>query len=104
VANIQHSDAIPTSVKSQATTNLSGGVPFISDADLNKALDEANVPPEQSDAALSAYQSARIDGLESALAVLALATVIALLLAQKIPTVQPGEQEPAPEARAATAS
>jgi MFS family permease len=104
VANIQHSDAIPTSVKSQATTNLSGGVPFISDADLNKALDEANVPPEQSDAALTAYQSARIDGLESALAVLALATVIALLLAQKIPTVQPGEQEPAPEAQAATAS
>jgi EmrB/QacA subfamily drug resistance transporter len=105
VANIQHSDAIPASVKSQASTKLSGGVPFISDADLNKALDEANVPPEQSDAALSAYQSARIDGLESALAVLALATVIALLLAQKIPTVQPGTQEAEPEAgAAATAS
>jgi MFS family permease len=104
VTNIQHSDAIPQSAKSQASTQLSGGVPFISDADLNKALDEANVPPEQSDAALSAYQSARIDGLESALAVLALATVIALLLAQKIPTVQPGARESAPEAEAAKAS
>ena len=104
VANIQHSDAIPASVKSQAQVHLAGGVPFISDADLNKALDEANVPPEQSDAALSAYQSARIDGIESALAVLALATVIALLLAQKIPTVQPGAQGAAPDEVAATAS
>jgi MFS family permease len=90
VTNIQQSDAIPASVKSQAQVQLAGGVPFVSDADLNKALDEASVPPAQSDAALAAYQSARIDGLESALAVLALATVIALLLAQKIPTVQPG--------------
>jgi len=105
VANIQHSDAIPASAKSQASTELSSGVPFVSDADLNKALDEANVPSEQSDAALSAYQSARIDGLESALAVLAVATVIALLLAQKIPTVQPGEQNAVPEAaEASTAS
>jgi EmrB/QacA subfamily drug resistance transporter len=97
VANIQKSDAIPSSVKSQAHVQLAGGVPFISDADLNAALDEANVPPEQSDAALSAYQDARIAGLESALAVLALATVIALLLAQKIPTLQPGTRTAAPQ-------
>jgi EmrB/QacA subfamily drug resistance transporter len=100
--NIERSDAIPASVKSQAQVQLAGGVPFGSDADLNKALDKANVPPDQSDAALTAYQDARIDGLESALAVLALATVIALLLAQKIPTVQPGAQEAAPEAAGAT--
>jgi MFS family permease len=92
-ANIQQSDAIPASVKSQANVKLGGGVPFISDADLNAALDEANVPPEQSDAAVTAYQDARIGGLESALAVLALAVVIALFLAQKIPTVQPGAQD-----------
>jgi EmrB/QacA subfamily drug resistance transporter len=95
-ANIEQSDAIPASVKSQANVKLGGGVPFISDADLNAALDEANVPPEQSDAAVTAYQDARIGGLQSALAVLALAVVIALFLAQKIPTVQPGAQEAAP--------
>jgi len=77
-------------VKSQASTQLGGGVPFISDADLNAALDEANVPPRQSDAAVSAYQEARISGLQSALAVLAIFVVIALFLAQKIPTRQPG--------------
>ena len=90
VTNIQNSDAIPSRVKSQAQTNLAGGVPFISDADLNAALDEAHVPPRQSDAALSAYQEARISGLKSALAVLAIFSVIALFLAQKIPTRQPG--------------
>jgi EmrB/QacA subfamily drug resistance transporter len=92
-ANIQHSDAIPGRVKSQAQVQLASGVPFVSDADLNKALDEAHVPPGQSDAALSAYKDARIAGLESALAVLALAVVIALFLAQKIPTRQPGAAE-----------
>jgi EmrB/QacA subfamily drug resistance transporter len=92
IANIQKSDAIPASVKSQAHTELASGVPFISDADLNAALDKANVPPAQSDAALSAYQDARIAGLESALAVLALAAVIALFLAQRIPTEQPGSR------------
>ena len=100
VTNIQHSDAIPASVKSQAQTKLTGGVPFISDADLNEALDQANVPPEQSDAALAAYQDARIAGLESALAVLAIFSVIALFLAQRIPTVQPGAREGPPDGEA----
>jgi EmrB/QacA subfamily drug resistance transporter len=100
-ANIEHSDAIPQRVKSQAQVQLASGVPFVSDADLNKALDEANVPPRQSDAALAAYKDARIAGLESALAILALASLIALFLAQKIPTVQPGAAE---AAEATTAS
>ena len=105
IANIQKSDAIPASVKSQASTQLAGGVPFISDADLTAALDQANVPPEQSDAALSAYQAARISGLQSALAVLAIFSLIALFLAQKIPTEQPGAKKAVPEpADAVTAS
>jgi EmrB/QacA subfamily drug resistance transporter len=91
-ANIQNSDAIPASVKQQAQVQLTGSVPFISDADLNAALDKANVPPQQADAAIAAYQDARIAGLESALAILALASAIALFLAQKIPTKQPGSE------------
>ena len=81
----------------QAQAKLGGGVESIPDADLNAALDEANVPPKQSDAAVSAYQEARVSGLKSALAILALATVIALLLAQKIPTEQPGAKKVVPE-------
>jgi EmrB/QacA subfamily drug resistance transporter len=105
VTNIQNSDAIPARAKEQAQVQLGGGVAFVSDADLNAALDEANVHSRQADAALTAYQDARIDGLKSALAILALAAVIALFLAQRIPTVQPGAQEAAPEsAEPATAS
>jgi MFS family permease len=92
VTNIQKSDAIPASVKSEAQVKLTGGVPFVSDADLNSALEQANVPAGQADAALAAYKNARISGLESALAILALASVIALFLAQKIPREQPGAE------------
>ncbi len=90
LTNIEQSPAIPSQVKSQAKVELAGGVPFISDADLEKALDDANVTSETSKAAVDAYSSARINGLKSALAILALMSIIALFLAQRIPTRQPG--------------
>jgi MFS family permease len=89
VTNIQNSPAIPSRVKSEANVKLAGGVPFISDADLNAALDEAHVRSKTSDAALTAYRDARISGLKSGLAILALATVIALFFTQRIPRTQP---------------
>ena len=64
--------AIPSRVSSNAQVTLASGVPFISDQQLEAALDDANVPPRQADAAMDHYRSARIDGLESALAILAL--------------------------------
>jgi Na+/melibiose symporter-like transporter len=89
LANIQQSSAIPNRVKSQAQVELAGGVPFVSDADLEAALDEANVSRRASDAALDAYRDARIDGLISALAILAAAAIGALFFAQRIPVTQP---------------
>jgi Na+/melibiose symporter-like transporter len=93
VANIQQSPAIPSEVKSQAQVELAGGVPFISDADLEAALDETDADPETSDAALEAYQDARIDGLRSALAILAVLAIGALFFAHRIPKTQPGRAE-----------
>jgi MFS family permease len=95
IANIQQSDAIPSRVKSEAQVKLAGGVPFISDADLEEALDEARVSSRASDAALDAYRDARLDGLRSALAILALLALVALFYAQRIPTTQ-GRPPPAP--------
>ena len=46
------------------------------------------------DAALAAYKDARIDGLKSALAILALITVLALFAARRIPTVPVGSTGP----------
>jgi MFS family permease len=94
IANIEASPAIPDSVKSQASVKLASGVPFISDADLNAALDEAGASNSSSEAAVSAYQDARIDGLKSALAILALITLLALFAARRIPTVPVGATGP----------
>jgi Na+/melibiose symporter-like transporter len=88
-ANIVASPAIPESVKSQAQVELAGGVPFVSDADLEAALEEANADAATSEAALEAYRGARIEGLEAALAILAVLVVLALFFAQRIPRVQP---------------
>jgi MFS family permease len=93
LANIQQSPAIPAEVKSQAQGELAGGVPFVSDADLEAALDEAKVSSSSSDAALDAYRDGRIDGLRAALAILALLAIGALFFAQRIPTTQPRAAE-----------
>jgi MFS family permease len=89
LSNIDQSDAIPSRVKDQAHVQLAGGVPFISDDDLNAALDQANVRGQAVDDAVSAYQHARITGLKSGLAILALATILALVFSRAIPTTQP---------------
>ena len=94
-ANIQHSPAIPDSAKSEAHVKLAGGVPFVSDADLEAALDKANADSKQSEAALDAYRSSRIDGLKAALAILGVLVLVALFYAQRIPTTQPGAPEAA---------
>jgi MFS family permease len=95
VTNIQQSDQIPSRVKAEASTKLASGVPFVSDADLENALDEAHVPSRQRDAALDAYRTARIAGLRTALALLAVLAVIALFFVQRIPNTQPGRAPPA---------
>jgi MFS family permease len=94
LTNIDQSSAIPSQVKSRAQVELAGGVPFISDADLEAALDQANASSEGTAAALDAYSEARIAGLRSALAILALLAIVALFLAQRIPTRQPGPAAP----------
>jgi MFS family permease len=90
VANIQASPTVPTEVKAQAQVELAGGVPFISDADLEAALDDAGIDAATTEEALDAYGEARLEGLESALVLLALLALVALFLAQRIPRRQPG--------------
>jgi EmrB/QacA subfamily drug resistance transporter len=89
LANIHESPAIPASVKSQAQVELAGGVPFVSDADLEHALDQADVDQQTATAALDAYREARITGLRSAVALLAFVALFGLFLAQRIPRKQP---------------
>jgi Na+/melibiose symporter-like transporter len=94
LANILANPSISPDVKSKAQVELAAGVPFVSDADLEQALDQAGADQATSDAALEAYKDARLDGLKTALAILAGAIIGALFLAGSIPKRQPGSNEP----------
>ena len=87
---IQGNPDVPDSVASKATTELAGGIPFLSDAQLKAALSEANVPAATADAVVEENAQSRIDGLRAAVSVLALFALVALLFTRGIPTVQPG--------------
>ncbi len=89
---IQGNPDVPASVAEQAQTELAAGIPFISDADLKTALDEANVPPATADAVVEENAKSRIDGLRAAVAVLALFSLVALFFTRGIPTTQPGAE------------
>jgi MFS family permease len=82
--------AIPPQVKTQANVQLAAGVPFISDADLSTALTEAGATPAATATALQINSVARVEGLRSALAVLALIALVGLFTARRIPRQPPG--------------
>jgi MFS family permease len=103
LTGVQQNPAVPDSVKAQANVELAGGVPFISDADLQAALDQAGVSGETATAALEANRQARLDGLRAALVVLAGVALLALYSARRIPTQQPGSA-PLPSAEPSSAS
>ena len=90
LGSVSANPAIPKEMSSQAQVELSAGVPFVSDADLNATLEKAGVPPATSQAIVEANASSRINGLRAALAVLALFALAALALTRRLPTVPVG--------------
>jgi MFS family permease len=89
---IRDNPDVPDGVVSRAETELAGGIPFTSDEDLEEALSEEGVPAATADAVLDSNEEARIEGLRSAVSILALLALIARLFTRGIPTVQPGAQ------------
>jgi MFS family permease len=79
---------VPQSAYNQAQTQLSSGVPFVSDADLKTALQKANVPTETANAVEEANANARVDGLRAALSVLAIIALVALMTSRRLPKHQ----------------
>ncbi|MEU8527672.1 MFS transporter [Streptomyces sp. NPDC048629] len=90
LSSIEQNPAIPAEVANQANVELASGVPFLSDAQLETALEDAGVAPDVAAAALDANDAARLDGLQAALAILALCSVVALFFTGRIPRTQPG--------------
>jgi MFS family permease len=89
LSGIKDNPDVPESVATKANTELSSGIPFVSDADLEAALDDAGVPPQTANAIVDENADARLVGLRAALAVLALGALIALFFSRRLPTTQP---------------
>ena len=103
LSGVQNNPAVPKALAAKVQAELAGGIPFMSDKDLQAALDKANVPPQTADAIVEENAAARIDGLRAALSVLAVIALIAMFFSRRIPTQQPSAapaREPPPLKRA----
>jgi MFS family permease len=90
---VQENPAVPSGVKEQATVELAGGVPFLSDADLESALEDAGLDQTTTEAIVDENADARVRALRSSLAVIAGVALLALFFTGRIPTRQPGSEE-----------
>jgi MFS family permease len=90
LTGIQGNPAVPPDLQERADVELSSGVPFLSDADVEAALEDAGIPPDTTTAIVTENQEARLRALRGALAIVALVAAAALLFSDPIPTRQPG--------------
>ena len=81
---------VPTSVTESAEIELAGGVPFVSDRDLESALASAGVDQATADAIVDENSDARVHGLRVSLSVLGLIALLGLFTTGKIPNKPPG--------------
>ncbi|HEY2173537.1 MAG TPA: MFS transporter [Mycobacteriales bacterium] len=91
-SGIEASGSIPPDLKAKASTELAGGVPFVSDTDLKAALAKADVPAPVADEVVKANSTARVAALRSSLWVVALFGTGALFLTGLVPTVPIGRR------------
>jgi MFS family permease len=103
VAGIEQNAAVPSQVSAQAEVELASGIPFVSDADLEGALREAGASEATTSAVVDENGAARLDGLQAALASMAVLALLALFFTGRVPEEQPGSQrddrpEPVPAA------
>jgi hypothetical protein len=90
LSGIADNPDVPEDLASTAQVELASGIPFISDADLEQALDDAGVDEETAQAIIDQNTEARLAGLRAALSVLAVIALLALFISSGIPTRQPG--------------
>ncbi len=87
-SGIRDNPAVPNDVSAKAETTLAAGVPFVSDKQLEAALEKEDVPQQTADAIVDENETARLDGLRASLSVLAVMALLALLFSRRIPTRQ----------------
>ena len=88
VSGIQNNPDVPEEVKSAAGVELASGVPFLSDSQLRDALTSAGVDAPTTDSIVEENSTARVDGMNVALAMMALLAVLSLTFTGRIPDEQ----------------
>ena len=83
---IETNDVVRDAVAEQAQTELVGGVPFVSDNDLEKALATTDLSAAETDAIVEENSDARLVGLRSALTILAVIAMLAIFMTRLLPT------------------
>jgi EmrB/QacA subfamily drug resistance transporter len=82
---IQENPDVPPEVSSAAQVELAGGIPFVSNAQLEEALGQTSLAPSETEAILAENEGARIAALRASLSILALFVVVALYFTRLIP-------------------
>ncbi len=85
IQGVQDNPDVPPAVSSAAEVELAAGIPFVSDAQLESALDDAGVQSSVAEAIVAENEQARINGLRASLSVLAVFVVLALYFTRLIP-------------------
>jgi MFS family permease len=104
---VQADSSIPPNVQEQLVTGTEQGVQMVSEADAEKAAEDAGLTSKQVDTVVDDYGDAQIDALKRALLAAALFALVALWLAGDLPGVplaaaeaqekSPRQPEPEPE-------
>lgn len=97
ISGVQENPDIPDSVKTQVSTELASGIPFISNTALSSSLQEAGVDQALADEIIEENTSARIAALQVSMAFVAGIALIALFLTGRIPNIAIGSADPAAE-------
>jgi hypothetical protein len=93
LTDISGNPNIPPEVQSKANVQLASGVPFISDAASRVRSPTRAVSEQVTAEGLDVNETARIEGLNAALGVLALIALVGLFFASTIPTRPPGDRK-----------
>jgi MFS family permease len=82
---LEEDPAVSEELVATAQVELAGGVPFVSNADLEEALADAGVPASEAAAVVEVNEEARLAGLRLSLAVLGLIACVAVYLTRLLP-------------------
>jgi Na+/melibiose symporter-like transporter len=93
LTGISNNPAVPQEMSSKAQVELSAGIPFVSDAQLQSALQSAGVPSSTAQAITEQNAASRINGLRASIALLAIIDLLALALTRRLPETPMGIDE-----------